>query len=466
MFKILLNIFVFCVISIKTLAQSDEFKTVSAAVLAQDVLGLTVENNTIELHQSKGPLKGSYAYSAISNNIEIPFTLNDSFKDKGHISFWFFLDQDHIPSKNSLNERKGISIELPGFVSLTNEARKNDFVLNSFWNVKEIEEKLRKWQNFPSLSKGWYHCIWIWDSTKGIRKVYINGTAVFPSYEELLTWKQPIPKSLILKLSNNMPISNLKVCNTVPSAQEIQNSLHIDYLRNAEKDLGVMDLGNIDNTAQLKGKLLYENYFSKASDIDNWVLEGKAGRVEILQNGMHQWHKEGDWIWPEGHMVHWCPMDFPANFIAEWEVDILSEKGLCIVFFSAKGVNGKDIFDPSLQKRKGYFGKYIKGDINCYHVSYFAYDRVSANLRRNPGFYLAANGPVGIHPDAKKVHKVTLIKNDSHIILAVDGKKNIDFIDDGNQFGPVLQDGKIGFRQMNPTYAVFKNFKVWELNKK
>ena len=110
---------------------------------------------------------------------------------------------------------------------------------------------------------------------------------------------------------------------------------------------------------------------SKA-DIDKWVLEG-PGRVTIEDGWMHMRSTRPDAArGVNGHIVHWCPLDFPANFVAEWEVQILSEWGLNIVFFAAHGEQGEDIFAPNLPPRDGTFVNYTKGAIKSYHISYYA----------------------------------------------------------------------------------------------
>ncbi|MBD3290295.1 DUF1961 family protein [candidate division KSB1 bacterium] len=146
-----------------------------------------------------------------------------------------------------------------------------------------------------------------------------------------------------------------------------------------------------------------------------------------------------------------------------------TDAGLCIVFFAAKGEKGQDIFDPSLPERDGTFKQYTKGEIVSYHISYYANaahnpDRGHANLRKNNKFILAQEGPEGIPTESEKIHKLRLIKAGNHIVMCVDDRKIIDWIDDGKQYDPVLTDGKIGFRQMRWTHFRYRNFKVWALN--
>jgi hypothetical protein len=215
-----------------------------------------------------------------------------------------------------------------------------------------------------------------------------------------------------------------------------------------------------------KGKLLYSNALSNSEFVKNWILEGPA-KVEFKDNWMHMYSPN-----EEGHHVFWCPEDFPGNFIAEWEAQNQEiDAGLCIVFFSAKGLKGESIFDASMPKRTlGTFTDYTKGAMNDYHISYYANgrdnpNRETANLRKNKGFNLVQTGEIGIPVQSTAIHKMKLIKQEGKIILFVDERKVIDWTDDGIKYGKILEDGKIGFRQMQWTHFAYRNFKVWENSK-
>jgi hypothetical protein len=215
-----------------------------------------------------------------------------------------------------------------------------------------------------------------------------------------------------------------------------------------------------------KGNFLYENSMSNAAILNDWVLEG-PGKIEFNDNWMHFFSPN-----EEGHHVYWCPIDFPNDFIAEWEVQNQEiDAGLCIVFFAAKGLNGESIFDLKLPKRTlGTFTDYTKGAMNDYHISYYANgrdnpNRETANLRKNKGFHLVQTGEIGIPVQSTAIHKVTLIKYEGTIQMFIDNRKIIDWVDDGIQFGKVLGEGKIGFRQMQWSHFTYRNFKVWEAKK-
>jgi hypothetical protein len=214
-----------------------------------------------------------------------------------------------------------------------------------------------------------------------------------------------------------------------------------------------------------KGTLLYTNQFNQSTDLKDWTMEG-PGTSEIKEGSLHMYSPN-----EEGHHVFWCPVDFPASFIAEWDAqDIETDAGLCIIFFAAKGLKGESIFDSSMPKRStGVFTDYTKGAMNSYHISYYANakddpHRDTSHLRKNKGFFLVQQGKAGIPILSTEWHHLKLVKDQQHIIMYVDDREIINWTDDGKTYGPILTDGKIGFRQMKWTHFAYKNFSVWNLN--
>jgi hypothetical protein len=215
-----------------------------------------------------------------------------------------------------------------------------------------------------------------------------------------------------------------------------------------------------------KGPLIYENSLANGNNMKDWLIEGPA-KVEFKNNWMHMFSPE-----EEGHHVLWCPKDFPSSFIAEWELQNQeTDAGLCIVFFSAQGNNGESIFDTKFPERNGVFKQYTKSKyFNNYHISYYANGKDFrakgvAHLRKNSGFHKVQLGELGIPENSDKVHKIRLVKDGGHITCFVDQHKIIDWFDDGQEYGKVLNEGKIGLRQMEWTHFKYRNFKVFNLQK-
>ena len=172
-------------------------------------------------------------------------------------------------------------------------------------------------------------------------------------------------------------------------------------------------------------KLVYENKLSCENDVKDFVLEGSA---EIyFENGkMRMKNALSADLGQKSNFVYWCNEDFPSDVQIEWDFRPIEEPGLAILFFSAKGVNGEDLFDPSLQERDGQYNLYHSGDINAYHVSYFRrkWDEErgfhTCNLRKSKGFHLVVQGadPIPNCEDAFESYHIKLVKKDGKIDLS------------------------------------------------
>jgi len=280
-------------------------------------------------------------------------------------------------------------------------------------------------------------------------------------------------------------------------------------------------------------KLIYESDFSDPGMISDWTLEG-PGTIEIKDGKLimtpyaqravyEKWESHNrkpldpynelyypvikneiakSKVYPfldklsggggfnGGHIVAWNKaFETGDSYIVEYDFKPLSPVGLGIVFFSAAGVDGQDVLSKELAGRYGVFSSYTKGDINCYHISYWANNasvgkRGTCNLRKNSGFFNLANG---IDPSVKELdyasekftfrkHRIRLEKINDRIAFYVDGELAIecndqkvnDILDaDGNlkeknvDTGDALGGGRIGLRQMVGLKAEYSNFKVF-----
>lgn len=199
----------------------------------------------------------------------------------------------------------------------------------------------------------------------------------------------------------------------------------------------------------------YQASFDDASALKDWRLEGGAGmRVAggnlVLENTTEPMNPQAT----SSHLVCWLTKEMPADFLLEFTVRPRDrQRGLNIVFFNARGLNGENIFEPPIADRDGTFPQYHSGDLNNYHISYWAGGRGTANCRKNRGFHLAAVGEdlVNTTP-ANAFQTVRLYKRGGRIRLMVDDIVSVKFDDDGKLFGPVhTHSGWIGLRQMAHT---------------
>ena len=219
-----------------------------------------------------------------------------------------------------------------------------------------------------------------------------------------------------------------------------------------------------------KEKLLYENPLKTAKDIEGFILEGKAC-ISFQEDSMLMENALPGELGQKANYVLWCPKTFPEDIKIQWEFRPLTDKGLCILFFSADGRDGKDLFDPSLAPRTGEYVQYHSGDINAFHVSYFRRKEPderafhTCNLRKSKGFHLVAQGadPIPGAEDAKEFYRIAVEKKGNHISFSVNELTVFEYEDDGVTCGAPLGKGKIGFRQLAPLKACYRNLKVYEL---
>lgn len=199
-----------------------------------------------------------------------------------------------------------------------------------------------------------------------------------------------------------------------------------------------------------------------SGDVD-WVLEGPGDartrngvlNVSNVIPGQSDEQKAG-------HVVVWNTRRFPENFLLEFDFSPKDpNKGLAIIFFSATGRAGESIFDLAQPRRGGAFKRYVNGEIDNYHVSYWAVNetpRMTTHLRKNHGFDLVAVGKDNIWGQGPGPHKIRLLKVAGTIQLEIRGSVVLSWTDEGE----FLRDGHIGLRTMAHTgEATYSNFKVW-----
>jgi hypothetical protein len=231
-------------------------------------------------------------------------------------------------------------------------------------------------------------------------------------------------------------------------------------LRAAEKDVEPIRhaaVGSLFKPLDVDfSRAVYASDFSDPRELSDWVLEGgKSMRIEdgrlILESAPAADAGERS----RNHLVCWLKREAPADFLCEIVLRPQDKRnGLNIIFFSTRGRDGRSVFDPSLARRDGTFVQYHSGDLQGYHVSYWAAPRSTTHLRKNPGFHLVAVSDLDDIADSapevfdtlrihKRAEKIRVMVND-RIIVAWD--------DDGKSFGPaILHSGWIGIRQMGYT---------------
>lgn len=212
--------------------------------------------------------------------------------------------------------------------------------------------------------------------------------------------------------------------------------------------------------------LVYRNALRDRSDLDGWVAEGPVDAV-AHPDGLLMSAAGG----PDDHWTLWCPEVFGDGIRVSWEFSPRAEPGLAMLFFGAAAATGGGIFDQGLAPRTGAYPQYHSGDIRTLHVSYFRRrwedERAfhTCNLRKSPGFHLVAQGADPLPPvvDARGAfYRIEVTKNGPHVSFSIDDLPLFTWVDDEST-GTRVREGRIGFRQMAPLVACYRNLEVHSL---
>ncbi|UUL77256.1 YesU family protein [Pseudarthrobacter sp. Fe7] len=220
--------------------------------------------------------------------------------------------------------------------------------------------------------------------------------------------------------------------------------------------------------AGLEAGILYRNALAGPDDVAAWVAEGPlcldSRSGALVLSGSRDDREFGD----DAHWTFWCPEEFPDRIRISWEFLPLAEPGLAMLFFAAGGHGGLDLFSPALAPRTGSYPQYHSGDIDALHVSYFRHKYASerafrtCNLRKSAGFELVAQGADPLPPteDATDFYRLEVVKDGPRVAFSINGLELFAWRDPSEK---VLGGGRIGFRQMAPLRAAYRNLVVEEL---
>jgi hypothetical protein len=236
--------------------------------------------------------------------------------------------------------------------------------------------------------------------------------------------------------------------------------------------------------AEKSGGLLYSNPLAGPEDVADWIAEGPvslAGHPAADDDGgtapaadllpgalLLSGSKDEEDFGDHAHWTIWCPVEFPDRVRVSWEFLPLAEPGLAMVFFSAAGHGGRDLFSGALAPRTGYYPQYHSGDIDALHVSYFRHKHAeerafrTCNLRKSAGFKLLAQAADPLPPteDALDFYRMELVKDGPEVAFSINGLPVLAWRDGSRS---VLGGGYLGFRQMAPLQAAYRNLVVQAL---
>lgn len=229
----------------------------------------------------------------------------------------------------------------------------------------------------------------------------------------------------------------------------------------------VLLISSVDIFSQ---QLIFEDTFENG--LNHWVIEKwKNDIVNVdIQNGeLHVLTKKG----VDGVMIWNNAVVLPENFKFEYDFTPVSASGFFLIFFCQQYHAGADILSrldsiPSFATADDLpvtlFNKYVHWKIDGYHISYRRNQTADCNFRKNTGLQLLRKQQLNyLLPQNKMVH-IVLTKQGSRFVLKVDNNIYMDYTDDGRSFGPVLEGGRIGLRQVYDSEGNYDNVKLWDLD--
>lgn len=212
---------------------------------------------------------------------------------------------------------------------------------------------------------------------------------------------------------------------------------------------------------------LYSSVLDHPGVLSDWVVEGPA--VMSFPQGRLRLESAADpGVGQAANFVVWLPVEHEGDMRITWDFRPLSEPGLAMIFWSARGRRGEWLHDAALSRRTGEYKQYHSGAIDAYHLSY--YRRMwpgerrlhTCNLRKSHGFHLVAQGPDPLPPvlEAGGDYRLELSWRSDRATFSVEGIQCLSWEDDGTIGGGPHRSGAIGLRQMAPLIAEYSNLKI------
>ena len=218
--------------------------------------------------------------------------------------------------------------------------------------------------------------------------------------------------------------------------------------------------------------LLYMNPLAQPEDVEQWIAEGP---LQVVSNGSvaksaleFSGSLDDETHGDHAHWTFWCPVKFPDGIRITWEFLPLQEPGLAMVFFAAAGHGGRDLFSSVLAQRTGFYPQYHSGEMDALHLSYFRHKHAderafrTCNLRKSAGFELVAQAADPLPPaeDALNFYRMELTKDGPDVAFSINSLPVLSWRDESSK---VLEGGYLGFRQMAPLRASYRNLLVEKL---
>ncbi len=307
-----------------------------------------------------------------------------------------------------------------------------------------------------------YHFLIAWDAERGILTLHMNGVCMAEPDVQCTPWKAAPGRTVRLRPAF-FDYRSLEVGGCFVPASAAGEYCPAELRQRRSELLGKRVIAPVIDVEARGGELLYSCPLNCPEHFSEWLVD--SGRVSFVDGWLRVASEAPESRDPNaGHTTFWCPFEAPDSFVAEWDFRLV-EEGLAITFFATRGIAGESPFDPRLPERHGEFIYYIKDRLLSYHTSYYSCGRGITNLRKNNRFWLIGTGKAGIPHRSRDVHRLRLVKDEGHIQVLVDDGLILDCVDRNEErYGPRHTSGWLGFRQMRPGTADYRNLTIRTLH--
>jgi len=250
-------------------------------------------------------------------------------------------------------------------------------------------------------------------------------------------------------------LTALVSCQPTPEAPPAHTAIYEQFLDSKDsieqqylERTGRRKVWGIPDTVALPpsaGSIILHEEFSTTQ---GWHHEGIGG-LSLPEPGLLELACEGSAQGGEGCMA-FSRESFPDSITLEFDLKVLTTRGLVIVMIAVEGTGGEDML-TELPARRGVFADYVFNPrIRSYHLSLSRYDDDGthtgvSNWRRSPGLVLMGQQE-DLCKEPRRWYAIRITKLGRHLQLEVDGEFAGGFIDPGELPGPIPAEGKIGFR--------------------
>ena len=427
----------------------------------------------IRLSLVDGPLPNSMGLRSSEQSLYFKGNLNVSIASKGTFMVWL---QSLEPMLTGATQTEKIFpiAEINDLFSFDLVKMKNVIDFRFSWENKT--SKLNDMHILlPNIEAAkWMHFAFVWDTEQNIFNCYLNGTPYTEEGKPVIGLDNTGGLGLKMYVSE-IAIGDCRVLDKALNKTSINNYITEANKQKFDAMLGIrqtikLTTDHIFEDLHIDKQLYYHSPLNSPAAVRGWVAEGPAV-MNFAKDGLIIESADKDLDPQSGSLTFWCWKDLPEYFLAEWNVQILSEYGACLSVFGAKGENGMDVYDSSVAFRTGASEDYSAGDVNCYSLSYysdmpFGVTRNASYLRLNKGGYLVASGPSAIDNKSNGLHKISLLRLAGNIVLAVDNWIVLDYKEDPQRFNQTLRDGKIALRQFKWTKAKYSDFNIYTFKPK